>query len=258
MDFVNFKEHLQEILDSVATDTFEVSHTRDFVGKSDKISVVFTPLSGSVYENSASIPYQIDIFSTDPDSVINTFTQIAKTRNNKSFISVIEEEGQPKEYTVFEFYTTPAVAEKDLDYGTNRYVRLVLYATLNVLFEVGNVSSIKIDGENIEFINGTLTYVAEMFSNRVSGGDLNRGRKKASTTNLQFILISKTSVFLNKIFQIAFGQLKGSTNFEVEVKLTNGLSGTLPMIVNQSVLSFARNTPNLPSYSITLTAGDNR
>ena len=144
MDFVNFKEHLQEILDSVATDTFIVSHTRDMVGKTSKVNVIFTPLAGSVYKNSASIPYQIDIFSTDPDSIINVFTQIAKKRNNKSFISVIEEGEETKEYTVFEFYSTPAVAEKDLEFGTNRYVRLVMFVTLNILFEVGNISSIKI------------------------------------------------------------------------------------------------------------------
>lgn len=258
MDFVNFKEHLQHILDSVATDTFEVSDTRDMVGKTNKVSVVFTPLAGSVFENSASIPYQIDIFSTKPDDVINVFTQIAKAKNSKSFISVVTEGTETKEYTVFEFYSTPAVAEKQLDFGTNTYVRLVMYVTLNVLFEVGNVSSIKIDGENIEFVNGSMGYATEMFSNRQTGGNLNKARKKAATTNLQFTMVNKTGVFTNKIFQIMFGSMKGQTNFTVEVTLTNGISGTLKMILSQNQFSFARNTPSLPSLNITLTNGDER
>lgn len=253
MDDIKFKDHLQEVLDSVVTDTFIVSSTRDNVGRTDKINVVFTPLSGSVFANSESVPYQVEIFTTKPDETINLFKAIAKTRNNKSFISVVETEEGAKEYTVFEFYTTPAVAEKNLEFGTNLYVRLVMFVTLNVFYEVGNVSGIKIDGEEIEFTNGSISYSTEMFSNRKSGEDLNFAIKKASTTNLQFQMVNKSGIFTNAIMNIMFGKLNGKTKFLVEVRLTTGFTGTLTMILNQNVFSFAKNTPNLPSFNITLT-----
>lgn len=258
MDFVNFKEHLQTLLDNIATDTFAVSSTRNMDADTNKVEVVFTQLAGSVYKNSASIPYQVDIFTTDPDNAIRIFTELAKARNNKSFISVVEEGEEVKEYTVFEFYSTPAVADKQMDFGTNEITRLVMFVTLNVLFEVGNVSSIKIDSEQLEFTNGTLTYQAEMFSNRVSGENLNKAKKKSSTTTLQFSMVNKTSIFTNKLFQIMFGKINGNTNFDVEIRLTNGFVGTLTMKVAQNNFSFAENTPNLPSLNVVLTNGDDR
>lgn len=258
MEFVNFEKHLQDILDTIATDTFEVSNTRDMVGKTDKINVVFTALAGSVYKNSASIPYSIDIFTDNPEQVINIFTSLAKSRNGNSFISLVKEGTETKEYTVFEYYTTPAVAEKGLAFGTNIYARLTMFVNLNVLFEVGNVSAIEIDGEEIEFVNGTLSYATEVFSNRVTGQELNKARKKTATTTLNITMVNKTSIFTNKVNRIMFNLLSGRTIFAVKVKLTNGFVGELPMMLTQNAFSFAQNTPNLPSFNVILTVGDNR
>lgn len=252
MDFVDFKKHLQDILDSVATDTFEVSSIRNMKGNTKKVNVVFTPLAGSVYKNSATIPYQIDIWTKDSDSTLKIFTDLAKQYNSKSFISVIEEEEESKEYTVFEFYSTPAVTEKQVEFGTNRLDHLVMFANLNVLFEVGNVSNIKIDGEDIEFTSGNIAYAVETFSNRVSGGNLNKSVKKAATTALHFNMVNKTGVFTNKLLQIMFGMLDGSTKFTVEVKLTNGFVGTMEMIVHQNDFGFAKLTANLPNFNVML------
>lgn len=251
MDFVNFKDHLQELLDSISADTFEVSSVRNMDGKTKKVQVVFTPLTGSVYKNSASIPYQIDIYAKKPDEIINIFTALSKQRNGKSFISMVETEEGVKEYTIFEFYSTPGVSEKQLDYGSNTVAHLVLFASLNVLFEVGNVSSIKIDGEELEIINGSLNYVVEVYSKRISGKPQNAALKTASTTNLTFTLINKTNVFTTALFNLAVGVLKSKV-FNVTVSLTNGLTATIPMIVTQNAFSFAFNSANLPSLNVTM------
>lgn len=256
--FVDFKSHLQQLLDDISIGLFNVTDIRDMVGDTDKVNVIISALQGSVYENSASIPYKIDIYTDDPKSVESIFTTLAKVNNNKTFISVIEEEGEPKEYTVYQFYGTPAVAEPQQDLGTNVVAHLIMFATLNVFFDVGNVSSVVIDDNEIEFATGTIAYSIESFSNRVSGQELNKGRKKASTTSLQLTMVNKTSFFTNKVLQIMFGQLSGQTIFNCKVKLTNGLEFTIPMILGTNSFSFARNTPNLPSFNVTLIMGDNR
>lgn len=255
---IDFKAHLQKVLDDIATDTFVVSDTRDMVGKTNKVCVVITPLNGSVYENSARVPYKVDVFTDKPNEVQSIFTFVAKQRNSQSFIEVVDEGEESKEYTVFEFYSTPAPAERQLEFGTNVYVRLEMIVDLNILFEVGNISSIKIDGEDIKLLTGSLNYVAEMFSNRKTGDNLNGAKKKASTTNVQFLMINKVGFFTNKIMLMAFNKLSGDTNFNVEVALTTGFKGTLKMKVTQAVLNFAKSSPNLPTLNVTLTFGDNR
>lgn len=257
MQFIDYKSHLQELLDLVAQDTFVVSDVRD-MGTYGKVPVVITALAGSVYTNSATIPYQIEVMTDDPDAITNVFTQLAKTQNGKSFISMVEEGEETKEYTIFEFFSTPSVVDKQDEFKGNNYVRLILFVTLNVLFEVGNISKIEIDGNEIEFINGTLNYTTENFSNRVTGENLNKARKKASTTNIQLTMVNRTTFFTNKIFDIVFGNSSGNTIFEVKVTLTNGIVGTLNMVLGQNVFSFAKNSANLPTLNVTLNVGDNR
>lgn len=249
---VDFRKHLQELLDIVAQDTFVVSSVRNMNTDKNKINVVVTALAGRIFENSATIPYTVEVISNNPDEIINIFSQVAKAQNNKSFIEVVEEESGVKEYTVFEFYSTPSIAEKDVDYDNNHKCRLLMYVDLNVLFEVGNVSKVEIDNEVVEFSTGNLSYGIESFSMRQPNAELNRSKKRTATTSLQLTMVNKTSVFTNKLFQIMFGTLNGNTKFSCKITLTNGITGTLPMILNNNSFNFAKNSPNLPSLNVVL------
>lgn len=252
MVFIDFVKHLQEILDSISAGTFDVSNTRDMVGNTEKVSVVVTALSGSVYNNSASIPYQIEIFSNDPDYIQTIFTGIAKEKNGKSFIQVIQEGEEAKEYTCFEYFNTPAVADKNYEFGTNRYCQLISYCTVNVLFEVGNVSKLKVNNEEVEFNLANVNYATELYPYRTSGNELNFAIKKSSTTTLSITMVNKTSLFTNKIFDIMFGKAKGNTVFSVEITLTNGRVETCDMILSSNSFNSAKNSPSLPSLNIVL------
>lgn len=250
---IDFKKHLQEILDQKASDTFFVSNTRNLNTDKNKINVVITALAGNVYKDSATIPYMVEVVSKKPDKIIDIFTSIAKEKNGKSFIEVVEEGEETKEYTVFEFYSTPSITDKDLDYETNQASRLVMFVNCNVLFEVSNVSKIEIDNEELDFISGSLAYGIEPFSLRESGNSLNYAMKKSATTSLQIAMVNKTCNFTNKVFQILFGTLDGNNIFQCKITLTNGLVATLPMLINENTFNFAKNSPNLPSLNITLT-----
>lgn len=258
--FVDFKKWLQTKLDAIQAG-FVVSDERnlnaeDFVDK----QVVISQLAGSVYDESANIPYQIDITIKDIDNAMNVFTSLAKAENNKPFRSIVnegtEESPEIKNYSVIPYFQTPVVMDKDLELGSDHYARIVVFVNLVILFEISNVEKIKIDNEDIPFLNGTLAYTAELMSNRVSGEALNKSKKKASSTCLAFKMINKDCAFSQKLFKIATGALRGNTGFAVEVTLTNGQKANLNMIVGSSTLSFARQ--QLASYDVGLYLYDSR
>ena len=258
--FVDFKKWLQQKLDAIQAG-FKVSNERnlnaeDFVDK----QVVASQLAGSVYDESANIPYQIDVTVKDIDNAMNVFTSLAKSENNKPFTSIVnegtEQNTNMKNYSVIPYFQTPVVMEKDLGLGSDHYARIVVFVNLVILFEISNVSSISIDGEAISFLNGTFAYTTELNSNRVSGQELNRSKKRASSTSLAFRMVNKEGLFSEKLFKIATGELAGNTPFSVALTLTNGRVANLTMLVGSSTLSFARQ--QLASYDVALYLYDSR
>lgn len=258
--FVDFKKWLQKKLDAIQAG-FVVSDERnldaeDFVDK----QVVISQLAGSVYDESANIPYQIDITVKDIDNAMNVFTSLAKAENNKPFTSIVnegtEESPEMKNYSVIPYFQTPVVMDKDLGLGSDHYARIVVFVNLVILFEISNVSNINIDNEEISFLSGTLAYSAELNSNRVSGQELNVSKKRASSTSLTFRMVNKESRFSEKLFKLATGELAGNTGFTVKLTLTNGRIANLTMIVGSSTLSFARQ--QLASYDVGLYLYDSR
>lgn len=260
--FVDFKKWLQNKLNAIEAG-YKVSEERNIDSDYENKEVVISQLAGSVYDESANIPYQIDIIASDIDDVMNVFTSLAKSENNKPFTSIInegtEEEPDNKIYSCIPYFQTPVVMDKDLIVGSNHYARIVCFVNMVILFEISNVSEIEIDSESISFLSGTFSYTAELVSNRVSGEVMNRSKKKASSNCLSFRMVNKESNFSRKLFQIATGSLSGNTSFSVKITLTNGQTATIPMIVGSSNLSFARQ--QLTAYEVGLyyydTRGDN-
>lgn len=257
--FVDFITWLQTKLNALQAG-FKVSSERALDSDFFENEVVASQLAGSVYDESANIPYQIDITTSDIDNAMGVFTTLAKNENNKSFVSIINEgtEDDPdfKNYTVIPYFQTPVVMDKDLEIGSNHYSRIVVFVNLVILFQVSNVSEITIDSESIGFLEGTFGYTAELVSNRVSGQELNVSKKKASSTSLSFRIINKDTAFTRKLFNIAIGVLPGNTSFSVKLKLTNGQEANLNMVVGTSTLSFARQ--QLASYNVGLFLYDSR
>ena len=258
--FVAFRKYLQEKIDLIVPGDFKVSSERNLNSDFIEGETVVSALTGSVYDDSANIPYQIEIFTSKPDETINIFTSLAKANNNKPFQSIVNEGTNEnpiyKNYTIIPFCQTPTVMDKDLPYGTEHYSRLMMFATLIILFQVSNVQSITIDGEEIQFLNGSLTYTTELFSSRVSGQELNKNKKKVSTLGLSFKIVNKDTIFTRRLFNIMVGQLKGNTAFNVQITMSNGMSATLKMIVNTNALSFARQS--LTSDDVSLFLYDDR
>ena len=261
--FVDFRKYLQEKIDAIISGVFSVATERNLNSDFIDGEVVVSAMAGAVYEDSATIPYEIDIFTSDPEGAIDYFTALAKENNNKPFQTIINEGTADtpdfKQYTIIPYFQTPVTMDKGLAYGTDHYAKVVMFANLVILFQVSNVASITIDGEEIKFIDGSFSYATELQSSRVSGVELNKSKKKAATISLNFKMINKDTLFSRNIWNVMIGNKPGNTSFSVTITLTNGMSATLKMLLNTNVLAFARQQLSTDNISLFLydDRGDN-
>ena len=253
MDLVSY---LQKKLDELSPNLYIVSKERNVDSALDKHEVVVSALSGNIYSESSTIPYQIDITTTDIDKVMADFVTLAKNNNEIPYTEINGEGENFHSETLTPFFNSPVVMEKDIPMGSNHYARIVVFATVNSSENVNDIKHLRVDGEKIEILTGTLTYVVESVSNRVSGQELNKAKKKASTVSVSFNAVNKASVFLNKAFKVSTGALPGNTAFNVNVKLDNELSGNFKMFISSYSLNKERT--KLPSVNIGMLLYDDR
>ena len=248
MDLVSY---LQTKLNALTPDAYVVSNERNIDADYEKHQVVVSALSGSLYKDSGSIPYQIEIITSDIDKVTVDFTMLAKNNNNVSYTQVVSEgETNFKSVTIVPFFNTPVVMEKNIGVGSNKYARIIVFATVNEQENVNNIKSLVIDGEEQELLTGTFAYVVEANPTRKSGVELSKSKKRTGSCQISFSTISKSSVFLNSAFKIATGQLKGNTSFNAAVTLDNGLNATLKMFIGS--YTFTNERAKLPLINIGL------
>lgn len=254
--FIDFGKKLQSYLDEIEENLFVVSNEKNLDAKlSSKVYVVVSALtSNDITENSAAITYKLSIFTTkSPDDVIGVFTGLAQKKNKTFYMENIEvEEGVIKECTVFEKFGTPAVFNPDAQLGdNNHWTELVAFANVLVLFEIGNIKSIKVNGGEVDFLIGSFNYNAELPSFRQTGRNLNKSFKRSAATTIQLKLINRLNVFTKQLLDITFGKLDGNSIFNFDIELTNGYKvEQLPCIVSTNVLNFARTTPTLPTIDV--------
>ena len=254
---VDLVKYLQEKLDEIAPGLYEVSSERNINANYKKNQVVISALSGNIYKNSSSLPYQIDIVTSDIASVMIDFTTLARNNNEVSYTQISQSQnGDYQSSTITPFFQTPVTMEKDIEIGSNKFARLVVFATINETSNVNNIKSLEIDGEKIETLNASLNYTTELNTNRVSGQEMNKSKKKASSCSVTFTAINKVGVFFNKAFKVATGVLQGNTSFSVKVTLDNNLSSTFTMLISSYALGSERT--KLPSVNIGLFLYDDR
>lgn len=263
--FIDIKKWLQEKLNELANGYFNVSNERKSDSDYFEGEVVVSALSGTPYEDSANIPYQIDVFTAKIDYVMDVFNVLAKTVSNVPFVQIVQTGTQTTNgsttpvyasHRITPYLNTPVIMEKDIPSGAQHYARIVVFATMLVFYDINDISELKIDNEKINLMNGSLNYTIEPMSNRVSGQELNKIKKKAASVSINFTMVNKNSNFSDKVFQIATGQLAGNTKFVVKVTMNNGKTSTLNMIVGNSSLGVARG--QLPSLNVALYLYDDR
>ena len=258
--FLDVVKWLQGKLDELATG-FKVSSERnldsDFEGE-----VVVSALAGTPYEESANIPYQIDVFTSNVDSTMDILNTLAKTVSNVTFeqIVVVGKDSSDNDicsmHVITPLLNTPVIMEKDIPNGAQHFARIVVFATFLVFYDINNIKELMIGSEKINLLQGSLNYATEMVSNRVSGQELNKSKKKASTVSINFTMVNKNSVFGDAVFDTIAGVRKGNEKFVVKVTMNNGKTVTMNMIIGNASIGTARG--QLPSLNVALYLYDNR
>ena len=263
--FIDYAKKLQEYLDQLAPNVFIVSSGKNLnVKVQDKVQVLVSYLQGGAQnEDSVSIPVMLKIYSCAElqQKVIGTFIALSKMKAQSFYTEMVEvKPNEVEEAHIFEKITTPAVMQEDVQFGNNNHwTEYIAFCDIVALFGVGNLKSITIDGETISFLNGSLAFATQQFSNRDSGGPLNKQKNRTATTNLQFQLVFKTGVFSKKIWDLYWGDVDKNTIFMVDVELTNGYKKqNVAMCVNSDNLAVNKQIPSLPSLNVVLTLAETR
>lgn len=261
--FIDFAKWLQEKLDAIQ-EGYKVSNERCIDGDFDK-EVVVSALSGTPYEESANIPYQIDVFTSDINNTMNVLNVLCKTVSNVPFTQIVkigtkEEDGRNVDvyasHRITPYLNTPVVMEKDIENLSQHFARIVIFANTLIFYDVNDIKELEIDGEKINLLNSSINYVAEMMSNRVSDQPLNKSKKKASTVSISFTMVNKASAFANAVFDTMVGQRSGNDKFVVKVTMDNGKTATLNMIIGNAAFGTARG--QLPSLNVAMCLYDER
>lgn len=262
--FIDYAKKLQEYLDQLAPNVFIVKAGKNLNVKiQNKVQVLVSYLQGGSNEDSVSIPVMLKIYSCAElqDKVIGTFIALSKMKAQSFYTEMVEvKPDEVEEAHIFEQITTPAVMQEDVSFGTNNHwTEYIAFCNILALFGVGNIKSIVIDGETISFLNGSISLATEPFSNRVSGGSLNKQKNKAATTNLQFQLVFKTGIFSKKMWDMFWGVVKKNQVFMADIELTNGYSvNGVALIVSSVNLAANKQVPTLPALNVVLTLADTR
>lgn len=245
---VDLKTYLQIELDLIQTG-FLVVNERNLQSDFEK-DVVISQLVGNSNKYNASISYQLDIYTSDIDNVMEVFEKFSKSHSQTTFEQTMSDSSGTHINTITQNWTTPVVLDKDVEIGANHYSHIAVYGSLYVLFDSSNVKKITIDGEEIDFESGTIAWQNNALSNRVSGRSNNKNFSESSATSLAFLMKSQNGQFVERLSQLRTGVRSRSSYFNVVVELTNGTSETYKMLVQRQVLAYGK--ASVPNYEVAM------
>ena len=238
MQYLDYRAHLQEKLG----DSFVVRDIREMNANPEKgkINAIITELAGNIYQNSAQLPVQIDFYTKDPIGTMALLNSFVTANNSKMFIN----EGN----YITGYYTTPTPMDRDIEVGSTKPVRLVMFGTLFVMFNIDDISSIKVDGEELETLTRSIIYSSDFDPSNKDGTELKVHDSVASYISIAFKFINKRGVFSQKLRAMRSGTLSRNTVFSVSVTFFDGTIETYAMLVHSCGLASARG--QLPSMDI--------
>jgi len=249
-DFVILRDYLQQELDKIQVG-FKVSKERALKTYFEK-EVVITQLVGTPSQFNATIPYQINVIASDIDNAMDVFTQFDKTHYKVAFDTTIDTNEKDEygneifiTYNISQNWNTPTVIDNNLEVGSNHFARIIMFGSLFVLYNSSNVKQITIDGENIDFVNGSLIWQQTMRSDRKSGQSNNKNISEASAVSLSFQFPSQKGIFASKLSALRTGKILRTTAFAVKVVLSDESIEEYTMLVGTQTFTFAVSaTPN--------------
>ena len=247
---VDLKSYLQKEIDKIQSG-FTFFDERLLCANTYDNAVIVSQLAGSSSKFSASQSYQLEIYTSDIDNAKLVFEKFATTHSRTSFESTYQDEnGEIHFASITQSYTTPAVMEKDIQYGNNHYARIVVFANLYIVKDVLNIKSLLINNQEIDYDDIQINWVQQSVSNRMSGRNNNKNISELASLSIAIVCQSQNSQFFQQLRFLRMGKIDKATSFEVKIIDNDNYIETYNMLVQSQQFQSPRTSS--PTLSFTL------
>lgn len=251
-----FQDKLNVICTALGIDEYNVSAER----KLDAVNareVVVAAMAGPVGAATATITYEVSVYTNNPDEVMAMLTELARSESGVTFTSESETTGgDVVTYSVIPSYMTPTIMDRDLEIGPNHGVRVVQYASFGILKNVLDVGGLTYRGEQLEFAQATLNFIAQLSSNNKSGQNLMKSTASGAALSLSLTIPSQSSVLALDIISVLVGAKSKNYPFAISFTIgdANGVQVSKTFILSAATLNSVRGS--VPSLQATFAEYD--
>lgn len=229
-----FQKKLNVICMALGIDGYNVSAER----KLDAVNareVVISAMAGPVGAATATITYEVSVYTNNPDEVMNMLNELARTESGKTFTSEMETtDNEVLSFSIIPSYMTPTIMDRDLEIGPNHGVRVIQYASFGILKNVLDVKDITYKGEKVEVAQSTLNYVAQLASNNKSGENLMKSTSSGAAFSLSLTMPSQSGVLALDVLSVLVGAKSKNFPFAISFKIggDNGIEVSKTFILS--------------------------
>lgn len=237
-----FQAKLDAICAAMGIEPYKVSLERKLDAVNARVAVI-SALSGPVGAATATITYEIGVYTNEPEEVMSMLTELARSESGKVFSSESEgADGETKTYQCIGSYMTPTIMDRDIEIGPNHGVRVVQYASFGILADVLDIESVTYKGESIEFAQATLSFVSSLSANNKSGENLMKNTSTGAAISLSLTFPSQRSALALDLLSAMVGVRGKNEPFAIMFSVggQNGISAEKKFIVSSATLNSVR------------------
>jgi hypothetical protein len=251
-----FQKKLNVICMALGIDGYNVSAER----KLDAVNareVVISAMAGPVGAATATITYEISVYTNVPDEVMNMLNELARTESGKTFTSEMETtNNEVLSFSIIPSYMTPTIMDRDLEIGPNHGARVIQYASFGILANVLDVKDITYKGEKVEVAQSTLNFVAQLSANNKSGENLMKSTSTGAALSLSLTIPSQSGLLALDIISVMAGAKDKNYQFNISLRVgdENGVTIDKTYIMSTATINSVRGS--VPSLQATFAEYD--
>lgn len=247
--FFDAKKHVQDMFGdgfSVLSECV-VNINSSRIGDS-KITVVIHQMRGPIYDDCQQIPLQVDFYISQIEQldVVNQAVALA----NRVVTAYTG-------YRVSQTYTSPSLMEKSDEFGSGGLARYSCVAYFFIYSNAADIESIKVNGEEIDFLQCTVAYQSEGPSAKNRGTYLMGSDPTGGTTTVVLKMVAKRNGLFQSLLYVRNGSAVPNSHFAVTLKYpaVDGYSAIeeLHTMVAAMISDSHVKAGQLPSLDVTFT-----
>ena len=251
-----FQDKLDVICTALGIDEYNVSAER----KLDAVNareVVVAAMAGPVGAATATMTYEVSVYTNNPDEVMAMLTELARSESGSVFTSETETTGgEVVSYQCIPSYMTPTIMDRDLEIGPNHGVRVVQYVSFGILANVLDINSVKYKGDEVIFAQATINFVAQLSANNKSGENLMKSTATGAALSLSLTIPSQSGLLALDIISVMAGAKDKNYQFNISLRVgdENGVTIDKTYIMSTATINSVRGS--VPSLQATFAEYD--